>query len=197
MKTKTLIRRTGLLLGLATAILLVFCWTQGTLAWRGTPMSPPPGSLPSSITILPQDPPVEGLDSSLPLSPLTPTLGNYPDRSLLLGGGTMISPDSAPVNCTSINVSTSTSFKGGLEGDPVSGAVRVTNANPAGTYTVTVRAFDAGGAETTRTFTLTVTTPSTCGQIGFTTPPHPIVGVYGGYGESIAVGDFNGDIYQD
>ena len=38
---------------------------------------------------------------------------------------------------TSINVSASTDFKGKLEGDPVTGLVRVTNAHPAGTYTVT------------------------------------------------------------
>ena len=52
-------------------------------------------------------------------------------------------------NTTSINVSTSTDFNGTLAGDPTTGVVRVTDAHPAGTYTVTVKAFDSGGATTT------------------------------------------------
>ena len=77
---------------------------------------------------------------------LAPVLGNYPDTSLLLSTDTTVTPDMAPTNTTSINVSTSTNFKGTLEGNPTSGVVRVTDAHPAGMYTVTVRAFDGGGA---------------------------------------------------
>ena len=96
-----------------------------------------------------------------------PTLGNYPDTSLPLSTDTTVTPDAAPTNTTSINVSTSTDFNGTLEGDPTTGVVRVTDAHPAGTYTVTVTAFDSGGATATKTFTLTVTTPVTCTPVSF------------------------------
>jgi hypothetical protein len=120
-------------------------------------------------------------------------LGNYPDTSILLSTDTTITPDAAPTNTTSINLSTSTNFNGRLEGDPTTGVVRVTDAHPAGTYTVTVRAFNGGGQTATKTFTLTVTTPTTCTPVSFGG---------GGFGvgfdpESVAVGDFNGDGKQD
>ena len=76
---------------------------------------------------------------------VTPTLGNYPNTSLSLSTDTMVLPDAAPANATSISVSTSTNFKGKLEGYPGTGVVRVTDAHPAGTYAVTVRAFDSAG----------------------------------------------------
>jgi hypothetical protein len=60
---------------------------------------------------------------------LTPVLGNYPDTSLLLSTNTTVTPDAAPTNTTSINVSTSTEFKGTLEGNPITGVVRVTDAH--------------------------------------------------------------------
>ena len=72
--------------------------------------------------------------------------------------------------------------------------VRVTDAHPAGTYTVTVRAFDSGGATTTKTFTLTVTTPATCNPVSFARPPDFGAGTDPA---SVAVGDFNGDGKQD
>src|SRR5205814_9219320 len=88
-------------------------------------------------------------------------LGNYPDTSILLSNNTTVTPDAAPTNTTSINVSTSTNFNGSLEGDPMTGVVRVTDAHPAGIYTVTVRAFNGGIQTATGTFALTVTTPPT------------------------------------
>ena len=125
---------------------------------------------------------------------LAPVLGNYPDTSLLLSRDTTVTPDMTPTNTTSINVSTSTNFKGTLEGNPASGVVRVTDAHPAGTYTVTVRAFDSGGASTTRTFTLIVTTPVTCNPVSFA----PAANFSAGNAPlSVAVGDFNGDGKQD
>src|SRR6266446_5542591 len=121
-------------------------------------------------------------------------LGNYPDTSILLSTNTTVTPDATPSNTTSINVSTSTNFKGKLEGYPTTGVVRVTDAHPAGTYTVTVRAFNGGCQTATKTFTLTVTTPATCTPVSFAaannfgagTGPYPV-----------AVGDFNGDGKQD
>src|SRR2546429_6006660 len=79
----------------------------------------------------------------------TPSLGNYPNTSLPLSTDTTVTPDTAPTNTTSINISTSTNFKGKLEGNPMTGVVRVTDAHPAGTYTVTVKAFNGGGGPTT------------------------------------------------
>ena len=124
----------------------------------------------------------------------TPTLGNYPDTSLALSTDTTVTPDAPPTNTTSINVSTSTDFNGTLAGDPTTGVVRVTDAHPAGTYTVTVTAFDSGGATATKTFTLTVTTPVTCNPVSFAAAANF------GAGDvpiSVAVGDFNGDGKQD
>jgi hypothetical protein len=76
---------------------------------------------------------------------LTPILGNYPDTSLSLSANTAVTPDATPMNTTSINVSTSTDFKGTLEGNPITGVVRVTDAHPVGIFTVTVQAFDGDG----------------------------------------------------
>jgi hypothetical protein len=125
---------------------------------------------------------------------VTPTLGNYPNTSLPLSTDTTVTPDAAPTNAASMNVSTSTNFKGKLEGNPTTGVLRVTDAHPAGTYTVTVKAFDSGGASATKTFTLTVTTPVTCNPLTFAaatnfgTAAQPV---------AVAVGDFNGDDKQD
>ena len=75
-----------------------------------------------------------------------PILGNYPDTTLALSTDTTVTPDALPTDTMSMNVSTTTDFNGKLEGDPTTGVVRVTNAHPAGTYTVTVTGFDSGGA---------------------------------------------------
>src|ERR1043166_1768045 len=76
--------------------------------------------------------------SMLVPSPTPPTLGSYPTKSMTLGADTTITPNTPPTNTPRINVSTATNFKGKLEGDPVTGIVRVTNAHPAGTYSVKV-----------------------------------------------------------
>jgi hypothetical protein len=119
----------------------------------------------------------------------TPTLGNYPDTSIPLSTSNTITPDAAPANTTSINVSTSSNFKGQLEIDPATGVVRVTDAHPAGSYAVTVTAFNGAGATATKTFTLTVTTPASCPAISFAG------GLDFSWVSPIAVtmGDFNGD----
>ena len=123
-----------------------------------------------------------------------PTLGNYPDTSLALSTDTTVTPDAAPSDTTSINVSTSTDFNGTLTGDPTTGVVRVTDAHPAGTYTVTVTAFDSGGATASKTFTLTVTTPVTCNPVSFAAATNFPVS---NFPYKVAVGDFNGDGNQD
>src|SRR5205823_13283005 len=70
----------------------------------------------------------------------------------------------------------------------------VTDAHPAGIYTLTVRAFNGAGSTATRRFTLTVTTPVTCTPLNFAAPASFDVGIGP---ESLAVGDFNGDGKQD
>src|SRR2546430_5833548 len=106
----------------------------------------------------------------------TPSLGNYPNVSLPLSTDTTVTPDAPPTNTTRINVSTSTNFKGKLEGYPATGVVRVTDAHPAGAYTVTVRAFGVNGTSTTKTFALVVTTPATCTPLSFATAATSSVG---------------------
>src|SRR5919201_4979573 len=98
--------------------------------------------------------------SAFDQSPLGgPTLGNYPDTTMPLSAGTMVTPDAPPTNTTSINVSTSPNFGGTLEANPTTGVARITNAHPACTHIITVKAFDSGDASATATFTHTVTTP--------------------------------------
>lgn len=126
-------------------------------------------------------------------TPAPPVLGNYPSRTIRLSADTTVIPDSVPANASSIQVFTSTNFKGLLEGDSMTGIVRVTNAHPAGAYTVTVRAFNADGQTSTKMFTLTVTQMALGCSVDL---------VGGGFGvdlepESVAVGDFNGDGHQD
>src|SRR6266446_2214859 len=93
-------------------------------------------------------------------------LGNYPDTSVSLSGDATVTPDAAPTNTTSINVSTNTNFNGTFAASPATGVVTVTDAHPAGTYTVTVTAFGPGGLMT-KTFTLTVTGGIPC-DVNFT-----------------------------
>src|SRR5438874_9098088 len=83
-------------------------------------------------------------------------LGNYPNTSVPLSGDTTVTPDAAPTNTTSINISTNSNFNGTFAASPTTGVVTVTDAHPAGTYTLTVTAFGPGGT-TTKSFTLTVT----------------------------------------
>ena len=125
----------------------------------------------------------------------TPTLGNYPDISIPLSADTTVTPDAPPANTTAINVSTSTNFKGKLEAYPTTGVVRVTDAHPAGTYTVTVKAFNGNGPTTTKTFTLTVRTVM-CIPMLFSGATNFGVGT-GASPNLVAVGDFNGDGKQD
>jgi hypothetical protein len=123
-----------------------------------------------------------------------PILGNYPDTSITLSNDTTVTPDAAPTNTTSTTVSTSTNFKGKLEGNPTTGVLRITDAHPAGTYTVTVKASNGGGLTATKTFTLIVGTPATCTPVSFAVATDFGAGTYP---DSVAVGDFNGDGRQD
>jgi hypothetical protein len=141
----------------------------------------------------------------LPFPP--PTLGAYAPTTLLLSGDTIVAPTSAPLNTTSINVSTSTNltnnltnFKGVLEANPMTGVVHVTNAHPDGIYTVTVTAFDGPDVFTQTMFTLTVTTPPcrSSDQVGFARTNFPIsTNPPITDPRSVVIGDFDGDGIQD
>ena len=124
----------------------------------------------------------------------TPVLGGYPNISLSLSTDVAVTPETAPTNAARINVFTSINFKGKLEGFAATGVVRVTNAHPAGSYMVTVMAFDSHGGSASRSFMLTVTTPATCNPTSFAAATN-FGGGNGPY--AMAVGDFNGDGKQD
>jgi hypothetical protein len=122
-----------------------------------------------------------------------PTLGNYPATSVALGASATITPDAVPALASGINVSTSTNFKGTFTADPATGVVRVTNAHPAGAYTVTVTAF-GGGASTSKTFTLTVQQGTACAGASVFTNAADLTG---GVLQAVGIGDFNSDGKQD
>src|SRR5436190_14406523 len=117
--------------------------------------------------------------------------GNYPNTSVALSGDTTVTPD-APIGASSINVSTDTNFKGTFAANPLKGVVRVTDAHPAGTYTVTVKPNNG----VNRTFLLTVQQGSACTGFSFLHAPD-VNGSSGGSPYFVAVGDFNNDGKQD
>ena len=125
--------------------------------------------------------------------PVSPILGNYPNKMVVVSGNTTVTPDASPTGATSINISTNSRFKGTFVANPGTGVVRITNAHPAGTYTVTVRAFDAMGM-TDKTFTLTVSSGTFCDSAHLTSAADVTTG---NAPASVAIGDFNNDGKQD
>lgn len=137
------------------------------------------------------------LISSFAFAQAPPTLGNYPNTMVVLGANTTVTPDAAPTGASGINVATDTDFKGTFVANPTTGVVRITNAHPAGTYIVTVTAFEAGGSTTSKTFTLTVVSGTACtGTVQFTNPGSVSAGAFD-FPVGVAIGDFNNDGNQD
>lgn len=168
---------------------------QGFLFNEGTPSAQTMNGsvLISSFTPTPTNSPT---NTATPTPTNTPVsnLGNYPNKSTELSGNTTVVPDTPPVSAAGMNVTADTNFTGKLEGDPVTGVVRITNAKPAGTHLITVRALDINGNSATRTFTLSVTAAPACTSVSFASPTL----VPGNEGiREIAVGDFNRDGKQD
>lgn len=124
---------------------------------------------------------------------LIPILGNYPNKSVPVGGSATVSPDTGASSVGAATVSVAGNFKGSLTVSPSSGAVRVLNAYPAGTYAVTVRASDFAGFTVVRSFNLTVTNISSCNTLDFA----GIRTAVGTSAVSVAAADFNGDGRQD
>jgi hypothetical protein len=124
---------------------------------------------------------------------IVPALGNYPATTVSLGAQTTVTPDAAPTNATNLIATASSGFNGVFYANPVTGAVNVINAHPAGTYTITVTSIRPAGSAS-KTFTLTVQSGMACA-----TPPlfssAPDLSV--GSPRAIAVGDFNNDGKQD
>lgn len=114
--------------------------------------------------------------------------------TVALSGNTLVEPMAVPSNTVRMTVTTTPDFKGGLSADPVTGRVRITNAHPAGTFTMKATYFGGDGSSSTATFTLTVQT-----QACNTTPTFNAVSdaATSGMASSIAVGDFNRDGKQD
>jgi len=118
----------------------------------------------------------------------------YPDLTVGLSGDSTVTPDVPPSGVTAINVSISTNFQGMLTADLTTGVVRVTNAHPAGTYTVTVHA-DIRGVASTSSFKLIVTQGKSCAAGPGFTPTAD--GPGSNTPISVALGDFNNDGKQD
>jgi hypothetical protein len=91
-----------------------------------------------------------------------PTLGTYPNTTIVAGSSTTITPANPPADDRIINSVTVTTpgFTGTATVNATTGVVSIGSASPAGSFTVSVGATDNCGAQTTRTFTLTVTCPT-------------------------------------
>jgi hypothetical protein len=122
---------------------------------------------------------------------IEPSLGTYPDLTIAtVGGNSTVTPDVAPTDATTITGYTDTNFKGKITVSPITGVVNITNAYPAGTYTVTVNA----GAGILKTFSITVGNPL-CSFRPSLPSPGFVVTSDSHYGNKI--GDFNNDGHQD
>jgi hypothetical protein len=108
-----------------------------------------------------------------------PTLGTYPATSVTAGGGATVMPSVPPSDNGSIASLTASApgFAGTLTGNPTTGVITITGANPAGSYTVTVTATDNCGVTATRTFTLNVITSSCSVTVNPATLPQPHLAV--------------------
>jgi hypothetical protein len=120
-----------------------------------------------------------------------PSLGTYPNVTIAIAGGnSTAAPDAAPTDAITITAYTDTNFKGKITVSPITGVVNITNAYPAGNYTVTVNA----GSGVLKTFNLTVGNP-VCSNRPSLPSSGFVVTSDSHYGNKI--GDFNNDGHQD
>lgn len=140
------------------------------------------------ITLIP-------LESVVKASSFTPPIiGDYQNVSVRLSGNVIVSPTAVPTNVVSITGSAPPSFKGQISVAPTTGVVRITNAYPTGTYSITITAFDNAGETATKTLTLTVQSSALCEQMDFKQAPTFTVSVSN---QSVATADFDGDGKDD
>lgn len=124
-----------------------------------------------------------------------PTVGNYPNTSIVVGGNTTIGPTAAPVGSTRAAAVSTPGFTGSFLVSPTTGVLRIINAGQPGTYTVTVRFFNAAGQFVARNLVLTVTGARPGGRLFFRTDYY-VTGARQ-FSTVIAVGDLNNDGIQD
>ncbi len=120
-----------------------------------------------------------------------PTLGSYPAASVVTSSSIAIIPATAPTLVTALTASTTPDFKGIITADPSTGVIKITNAKPAGIYTVKV----AVGNTVVQTFILTVVKPA-CSAGIFRNSTSTIT-TTSSYQYNSAIGDFNNDNKQD
>ncbi|WP_083928233.1 FG-GAP-like repeat-containing protein [Spirosoma panaciterrae] len=123
---------------------------------------------------------------------LAQSLGDYPSTSMLQGGVLAITPNDVPVGVSGLIATASPNFKGVLTADPATGVVRISNAQPVGVYTVTVKGI-VGLSTIQKTFSLTVSTGAGCTgkpYIGYTESSSVSVG---NSPAAVAMGDMNND----
>lgn len=92
-----------------------------------------------------------------------PTL-TYNNASVAFGGSTTVNPATGPSDngsVSSIVVQSQGTYTGTISVNNTTGVVSISNAAPAGTHTITIRATDQCGSNTDATFTLTVNAPPT------------------------------------
>ncbi len=116
-------------------------------------------------------------------------IGSYPATTVLSGGNTVITPSSIPANTSYLSLSISTGYAGLIGIDKTTGKIQITNAKPAGVYTVNVYV----GTCKNQTFTLTINN-NTCNFSAFTSA----VNINQGAGANfVTIADFNNDNNQD
>ncbi len=123
----------------------------------------------------------------------TTSIGTYPATEVGLGSQTLVKPSSPPIGSLRFVAITDSRFKGTIEGDPATGVVRVTNAQPVGVYPVTLISYESSGISSTA-FALTVTATATCSNSALSTAVN--TGVAAGPRQAV-ITDFNQDGIQD
>lgn len=124
-----------------------------------------------------------------------PTLGNYANTSLSLGGAATITPDAPLSDNGSVSaMASAANFTGTFVLNQATGVLTVAGAGPVGVFIVQIKVFDNCGASVTRTFTLTVS-GTACNSLSFSR-----LGTYATavrLSTVLAVGDFNQDGFPD
>jgi|GEM_PF-1644252 len=150
------------------------------------------GAKSATVVIANDDCDESSYDFALRANGVMPTLGLYPAVTINNpSGDKLVLPATPPTYANNITAYTTSDFKGLLHVDTATGAVYITNAYPAGTYTVTVKL--NGPVTLTTTFVLTVGI-NACGQGLFAGTNELSTGALP---QAIAVGDFNNDGKQD
>lgn len=121
-----------------------------------------------------------------------PQLGSYPNAEVEFLASATVSPTSAPSDNGVIAALTATApgFTGAFDINPLTGEIAISDAAPAGVFTVTVTATDNCGATTLRTFRLSVggaaTTVNAASFAGGEAAAESIVAIFAAAGSGLA-----------